>query len=286
LVTSEGQTQYLWTADVVSGGWGVARWPINASGIVPTNLWPSIAVRATALHFGIDGSDLDDSAFDLDIDAAGNIYVVAEPWDTPAYQNKVFKFPPFAGLPLTNALWKIGADTLRTDPDDACAVAVSPAGTLVAVALQTSAKTLLLDATTGATIGAVNNDGQPQKTVAWDNAGNLYTAHDGPTGGYGAWRCWSPPGTNYAVTVSAQTVFLHNFPEFTAAYEAAGVIKLEFESGPQDPVDRFTLQIGDRPAGPFTDTAAVIEPISPGLFRTQAPMPARPQFYRLKANPF
>lgn len=287
LVTSDGGGQYLWTADVVSGGWGIARWPLNPAGVVPTNVFPNIIVRATATHFGITGTDLDDSAFDLDIDAAGNIYAVAEPWDTPVYQDKVFKFPPFAGLELTNALWKIGADTLRVDKRDACAVAVNPAGTLVAVALQTSAKTLLLDAATGATSGAVNTDGHPQKAVAWDNAGNLYTAHDGPSGGYGAWRCWSPPGTNGAVTVSAQTIFLHNYPEFTAAYEQGGLIRIEFESGPQDGVERFTLQTGDRPDGVFADTTATIEVMGAGLFRTALPLPSgQRQYYRIMAKPF
>jgi len=287
VVSSDGGVEHLWTADVVSGGWGVARWALDSSGMVPTNLWPTIAVRATALHFAITGSDLDDSAFDLDIDAAGNIYVVAEPWDTPVYQNKIFKFPPYAGQPLTNALWKVGADTLRAGANDACAVAANPAGTLVAVALQNSAKTLLLDAATGATVGSVNNDGHPQKAVAWDSAGNLYTAYDGTNGGYGAWRCWSPPGTNQAVTVSPQLIFLHDFPEITQVQQTAGVITIDFECGPEDTVDRFTLQTAAAPNGAFTDIPSVIQAVSPGLFRTQTPATfGGQQCYRVKAKAF
>ncbi len=281
LVTYNGTNNQVWMADNNTGGWGIARWDAQTNGVLATNLAPTIMVRATAAFYGDTGSDLDDSAFDLDIDKAGNIYVAQQPIDITVSPFKIFRFPPYAGLALSNAVWKTG-NTLNVYQNDVTAIAVNPAGTYVAVALAGTAEVLVLDANTGTNVAVVSSNSLPQNAVAWDNAGNLYNAFDGPGGTDGHWRCWSPPGTNQATTIGLEIVLVPQPPQITGIVTNGPNFTISFTGSTNDVASAFTLQSAAAVFGPYNDLTAVASQVGPGQFQFSTPQNGAMQFFRIK----
>ena len=110
------------------------------------------------------------------------------------------RFPAYSGTLLTNADWQ--AD--NTSPiDDNFAIAVNPAATYAAVALNDSSALLILDANSGATITNISV-ARPSNAVAWDNVGNAYVGF-GADGDVSLWQAWSPPGPNQATTTGLES---------------------------------------------------------------------------------
>jgi hypothetical protein len=283
---STGTNNRVYMTDNNTGGWGVMYWDAQADGTLAPNLAPNIAVRATASHFGFTNSDLDDSAFDMDIDKNGNIYVAQQPYDSTSY--KLFRFPAYAGVPLTNATWKAG---ISTNANDITAIAVNPAATLLAVALSLSTAgnnaLLVVDANNGSNVVArLGMDNHKQFAVAWDNVGNLYAAYDDPAGGDGFWRAFSPPGTNQATTVALEQIIstVPTPPHITGITlnVSGGTVTIDFSGSANDDASAFTLQRSTQAEGAYTDVVATPSQISPGVFRVSTTLNGAIGFYRIK----
>ncbi|EEF61309.1 FlgD immunoglobulin-like domain containing protein [Pedosphaera parvula] len=280
-VTGSGTNNQVWMSDNNTGGWGIMHWNAQADGTLAVGLSPDIAVRATAAHFAITNSDLDDSAFDVALDNAGNIYVAQQPWNNDQF--KIFKFSPYTGVSLTNAIWKAG-DTLTNDANDVTSIAVNPAGTLVAVSLGTDQQVQVLDGNTGTNVVSLSADGHAQMAVAWDNAGNLYNAFDGLAGSEGNWRAFSPPGANQATTVAIEKVVVNApvLPHITSIKSSGGTVTIDFTGSASDDASAYVLQSAATVNGTFTDVAVTPIPLSPGVFRVSTAASGAIKFYRIK----
>ncbi len=196
-ISGTGASAQVWMTDASVPGVGIRRWNVTGSGILATNDTGTTIVAAGP------GSDLNLAAYDVALDANNQIYaiqLVTTPGDMTS--DRLFKFPAYSGsgTPETSADWHVGSgdDTMLY----ASGVAVSADNNYVAVSFASfsSGGVRLFYATNGATATPLitPDPTHPHTDVAWDNVGNLYTldAFDG------AWRAYSPPGSNYAVTVA------------------------------------------------------------------------------------
>jgi hypothetical protein len=199
----------LWMADATSGGMGIRRWDITASGTVASNDYGVTVVQAGG------GSDLDQFPEDVAIDASNRIYVLQRRESPDDSSMRLFRFPPYAGSPETIADWKIGTndDTMT----GGYGVAVDPSGTYVACAFNgffpsgPNGATRVFASTNGDPIVTLTPETIPSHghwDVAWDNVGNLYTIDNYDS----IWRIYSPPGTNQAATVAVPLIQVGGVP--------------------------------------------------------------------------
>jgi hypothetical protein len=193
----------IWVADSrnrqTGNGSGIRRWNLTSGGIVASN-----DLGITVITNG-PGNDIDGNPNDIAMDASGAIYITQT---NITSGDRVFKFPAYTGSLESNAVWKIGTndDTL----DSACAVSPDPSGTYLAVALTgtyngldyDNGNTRILYASNGAPVITLSTNNNDHHDVAWDNAGNVYTCDSYDF----AWRIYSPPGSNQAVTVAVPTI--------------------------------------------------------------------------------
>lgn len=204
-ISGTGVDTKVWMADTANPGVGIRRWQVGSNGSVATNDLGTTIVQAGA------GSDLNLAPSDVAVDASNRIYTIQERLGSgdPAY--RVFRFPPYAATPETNADWKIGNadDTFQ----GAHGIAVDRAGRYLAVAFvgdngfpfPQNGSTRVFETTNGTPVITLEPSGDHAHTdVTWDNVGNLYTIDY--TDSY--WRTYSPPGTNQATTVAVVTVQL------------------------------------------------------------------------------
>ena len=198
----------IWVADSrnrQSGlGAGIRRWNLTSGGVVASN-----DVGITVVTNG-PGTDIDGSPNDIAIDATGAIYITQT---NTSSGNRIFKFPAYAGIVESNAVWKIGTNDFTLD--SACAINPDRSGTYLAVALTGSfngldydnGATRILYASNGAPVVTLNTNNNDHHDVAWDNAGNVYTCDSYDL----VWRIFSPPGSNQAVTVAVPTIQMGAF---------------------------------------------------------------------------
>lgn len=185
---------------------GILRWDL-VGGAAASNDTGSVVVACG------DGSDLNESAYDIDVDKNGALYAVQNIVDTGDASFRVMRFtlPSEGQPPATSADWKAGSSAdLATNGngdvyglfDNLHGVAVDAGASNVAVAVlgasQQNGGLIVLDAATGA-IKAVVDAGFDRSylDVAWDAAGNLYGTQEE------IWRAFSPPGANSSTTDAA-----------------------------------------------------------------------------------
>ncbi len=196
-ISGTGTATQVWMADASVPGVGIRRWDVTGDGTLATNDIGTTIVQAGG------GSDLNLAPHDVAVDINNQIYtiqMVTTPGDMTS--DRVFKFPAYtgSGTAESNAVWHVGSgdDTMLY----ASGVSVSPDATYVAVAFFSSSSggVRLFYTTNGAAAtGLITRDPSHQHTdVAWDNVGNLYMLDAVDS----AWRAYSPPGSNYAVTVA------------------------------------------------------------------------------------
>jgi len=227
------------------------------------------------------GSDLDDSAFDVAIDQSGKIYVACQPATDNQY--KIMRFPAYSGTLLTNADWE--SDN-TTSYNNNYAIAVNPAATYVAVSLNASNALLILDATTGATVTNISV-GNPAHAVAWDNVGNAYIAFD-VTETNGLWQTWSPPGANQATTVALETLHVlapPSPPQITSISRSGNNVTIHFTGPAADPASAYLLlssSVVPNFNTSFTTNAGAVITGSGGVYQATLTTTASAQFYRVQ----
>jgi hypothetical protein len=267
-VTDNGTNRQLWMTDFITSNSGLIRWDIQADGtIAPGDQGTQI------IQVG-NGSDLDDSAFDVGLDRSNRIYLVCLPnFDS---QYKVMRFPAYSGTLLTTADWKVD----NTTPfDNNFAIAVNPAGSYAAVSLNESNALLILDANTGSTVTNIPVAG-PAHAVAWDNAGNAYIAFDG-NGTTGLWQTWSPPGANQATTTALETIHVVGLPQITSIARSGNDVTIHFTGPTSDPASAYVLLSGSAVAG-ITNNAGATITGGGGTYQATLSSTASPQYYRVQ----
>ncbi len=214
----------IWVADSRNrqsgAGVGIRRWNLTTGGIVASN-----DTGITVVTNG-PGTDIDGNPNDIAMDSTGAIYVTQT---NTTSGNRIFKFPAYTGIVESNALWKIGTN----DPalDTACAISPDPSGAYLAVALTgtyngldyDNGATRIFYASNGAPVVTLNTNNNDHHDVAWDNAGNVYTCDSYDF----AWRIYSPPGSNQAVTVAVPAIQMGSpitAPSLTALSYSNGFI--------------------------------------------------------------
>ena len=274
-VTDNGTNRQLWMVDDNTGRYGLIRWDIQADGtLAPGDQGTQI------IQVG-NGSDLDDSAFDVAIDQSGKIYVACQPATDNQY--KIMRFPAYSGTLLTNADWE--SDN-TTSYNNNYAIAVNPAATYVAVSLNASNALLILDATTGATVTNISV-GNPAHAVAWDNVGNAYIAFD-VTETNGLWQTWSPPGANQATTVALETLHVlapPSPPQITSISRSGNNVTIHFTGPAADPASAYLLlssSVVPNFNTSFTTNAGAVITGSGGVYQATLTTTASAQFYRVQ----
>jgi hypothetical protein len=210
-VTGGGAGTQIWMADDSTGGnsAGVVRYDVAADGAVAPGDTGTQVV-------GISSTGLSTNAYDVSVDAIGNIYVIQslDGVDNPdvAWMPRVFCFPPYSGQADLSTNWSI--DSLDNALENAQGIAVNPAGLLVAVAvlgyggdvftLQNGAVNIYN--ATNATLANRLTPGHEFLGVAWDNVGNLYATDFSAL----VWRAYSPPGANQATTVAVPVIQVYD----------------------------------------------------------------------------
>jgi hypothetical protein len=207
-ITGSATNSEIWMTDEnTSQSAGILRWQLGADGIVATNDTGTVIVPAT------NTSPLSMASYDVAIDTNGFIYTIQQVTPTNVGIVPIICFPPYNGIPETNALWTTGAGETNLVYD--FGIAVDQTATFVAVAVRgggdpESGQTGLLNlyyATNGQFFTNLDRTGGDQYTdVAWDNVGNLYaldTIVD-------VWRAYSPPGSNQATTVAVPFIQAYN----------------------------------------------------------------------------
>ena len=223
-VTGTGTNTQIWMVDNTLSGLpsrGVLRYGVGADGsCVISNIGSAVVSP--------DASNLNLCPVDVAVDRNGAIYVVQDSplpgGDTNSVGSRVLRFPAPTNqfTPELTADWAYGGDT----NSGAFGVAVDLTGTYVAVSFvgyhtvddattYLNGNTRILYATNGAvaaeldlntTLNGVSN--HKDTDCAWDAVGNVYyidTLANGNDLG-GAWRAFSPPGTNQAFTLALQTI--------------------------------------------------------------------------------
>ena len=270
-VTGSGASQQLWMADNTTAGYGVIRWDIQPDGTLASG------DQGTQLMQVGSPDGLDDSAFDVAVDKNGRVYVVVEP---SASTYMIMRFPPYTGTPLTTADWK--ADNTSYDDgnwDNDFAIAVNPAATYAAVALNETNALLVLDADTGLTVTNIPV-GNPAHAVAWDNVGNAYVAFD-VSGDQSLWQAWSPPGANQATTPALETLHVMVAPHITDISRAGQNVVIHFTGPAGDPPTAFVLLSGTVVSG-VTNAATATITGAAGSYQASLSDSAGIRFYRIK----
>ncbi len=198
--SASGTNAYIWMTDQQGGtSAGILRWQLLADGTVATNDTGTVIAPVT------NGSPLTVAPYDIAVDSHGSIYTVQYLTNADPANSVLMCFPPYAGVPETNATWTAGAGDASLI--DTYGIAVDPTATFVAIAVRTdgdpeTGKTGLLNlyyATNGQFFANLDKTGGDQYVdVAWDNVGNLYALDLNAE----AWRVYSPPGSNQATTVA------------------------------------------------------------------------------------
>lgn len=187
---------------------GVLRWDLS-DGAPPQGADTNVSYVVSATN-----SDLALSSYDLAVASNGLIYVIQSIRSNDvnyAAENRVFCFPPSTNgaPPETHALWAVGAHD--TNLDNASGVAVSPDGSLLAVAVRGDGDTVpdftggnlsLFSAAHGSLLRRFSIGNDEFSDVAWDNVGNLYATDIEA----GLCQVYSPPGTNQATTVAVDQI--------------------------------------------------------------------------------
>jgi hypothetical protein len=292
-LSGSGTNTALWMADAtfssLQTGLGILRYQLLPSGVCATNDAGTIAVAV--------GGSLTGNPVDVALDPAGNIYTIQANADPGDPSNRVFRFPPYDpstnSAPLTNADWAIGSadDTMA----GARGIAVDPTGTYVAVAFDglsigTNGCTQVFFATNGALVtnldlGVVISTLEQHEDVAcaWDAVGNVYYIDNY----YGAWRAFSPPGTNEATTVALATVQVTGGgpvvqPKITNISLAGGIVTIEFSAGTNDLASAFTIQGATAVGGPYSGIGgATITSAGAGHFRATFPVGSGVEYFRI-----
>ena len=214
-VTGGGANTQIWMADANTNGSsvGVVRWNVTASGAVAATDTGTVVV-------GIGPSALNLCAYDVSVDAGGNIYVVqcldgsTDPRDFYSMP-RLFCFPPYGGQEDLTTNWSVRS--LDYSLENAAGVAVDPTGQWVAVAVEGYGSQNVLDEQNGAVniyeaahgalvtrLGAGTNHAFID--VAWDRAGNLYATDVNAS----VWRAYSPPGANQAATTAVPIIQVYD----------------------------------------------------------------------------
>jgi hypothetical protein len=288
-LSTEGTNLVLWMADAAFSttptGRGILRYVLLPDGACATNDTGTTAVAV--------GGSLTDNPQDIALDAAGAIYTIQSRLDPGDPQNRVFRFPAYANSPITNADWAVGA------ADDSMAgasgLAVDPTGTYVAVAFaglstQTNGCTQVLYATNGAVVtnldlgitisGFTDHD---DRDCAWDAVGNVYYIDNY----FGAWRAFSPPGTNQATTVALATVQVVGAPPpavppvITKVSVTGGFVTIDFSAGTNDTPSAFSVVGSASVAGAYLAVVANITSVTPGHFQATFAASGTDQYFRI-----
>jgi len=205
-VTGAGTNALIWMTDELPvTSVGILRWQLTSNDVAATNDSGTIVAPVT------NTSPLTQTPYDLAVDTNGCIYTIQSITNNGPPGDVVMCFPPYAGIPETNALWAVGFDPTLYNT---YGIAVDQTATFVAVAVRgadpSSPGTGLLNlyyATNGMLFTNLDQTGGDQYTdVAWDNVGNLYALDDAAE----VWRAYSPPGTNQATTVAAPIIQAYN----------------------------------------------------------------------------
>jgi hypothetical protein len=225
-ITGTGTNTQIWMVDNTYFGTGlpsrgVLRYDVRADGSCVISNTGTVVV-------GLDTNNLNLCPVDVAVDRNGAIYVAQDSLlpggDTNSVGPRVLRFPAPTNqsVPELTADWTFGGDT----NSGVYGVAVDPTGIFVAVsfvgyhaaedpATYVNGSTKILYATNGAvaaeldlntTINGVSN--HKDTDCAWDAVGNVYyidTLANGNDLG-GAWRAFSPPGTNQATTLALQKI--------------------------------------------------------------------------------
>jgi hypothetical protein len=279
-VTGNGTNRQLWMVDDYSpgltfGGHGLLRWDIQADGTLAAgDLGTNIIPVGT-------GSDLDESAFDVAIDQNGKMYLAC--WPSFDTQYKIMRFPAYTGTLVTNTDWR--AD--NTSPfDNNYAIAVNPAATCAAVALNDFNALLILNANSGATITNISV-ANPAHAVAWDNVGNAYV-------GFGAdeseslWQAWSPPGPNQATTTGLEIIHVlapPSPPQITSISRSGDNVTIHFTGPASDAALAYLLlssSVVPKLNTSFTTNTGAIITGSGGVYQATLTNNATAQFYRVQ----
>jgi hypothetical protein len=199
--------EFWMTDEQAAGSAGILRWQLTADGTVATNDTGTVIVPVA------NGSRLSVAPYDLAVDTDGSIYTIQFLTNADPADAVVMCFPPYQGVPETDATWAVGAGD--TNLLDAYGVAVNQTASFVAVAIRGDGDpemglTGLLNlyyATNGQFFTNLDQTGGDQYTdVAWDNVGNLYALDTFSN----VWRAYSPPGSNQATTVAAPIIQAYN----------------------------------------------------------------------------
>lgn len=288
-LSTAGTNRVLWMADAAFSttqtGLGILRYLLLPDGACATNDTGTTAVAV--------GGSLTDNPQDIALDAAGRIYTIQSRLDPGDPQNRVFRFPAYANSPITNADWAVGAgdDTMA----GASGLAVDPTGTYVAVAFaglstQTNGCTQILYATNGTVVtnldlgvtisGFTDHD---DRDCAWDAVGNVYYIDNY----FGAWRAFSPPGTNQATTIALASVQVIGAPPpavpplITKVSVTGGFVTIDFSAGTNDTSSAFTVVSSASVAGPYFSVVAKVSNVGPGQFQATFAASGTDQYFRI-----
>ncbi len=212
--TGPATNGYIWMADENEvGSAGIIRWKLLADGTVSTNDMGTVICPAT------NTSPLEMAARDLlaldtqwpHLHPSQQVTPIGCPQRLGT--NPIMCFPPYAGIPETNALWTAGAGDTNLIYE--YGIAVDQSATFVAIAARgggdpeigATGGLYLYEASNGLYLTNLDQTGGDQYTdVAWDNVGNLYALDTFAN----VWRAYSPSGSNQATTVSVPFIQAYN----------------------------------------------------------------------------
>jgi hypothetical protein len=288
----DGTNLHLWMADAsTSGSIGLVRYNLSANGACPTN---NTGVNAVPT-----GGSLDVYAYDVAADQSGGVYTIQN-FATPGDPSpRVLRFTaPSGAVSVTNADWAIGAGD--NTMGRASGVAVDPTGKYVAVAFRgikpgadsTNGCTQIFSATNGALVAnldlgvPINGETKHENTdCAWDAVGNVYYIDNWAA----AWRAFSPPGTNQAVTRALATIQVSGngggsqMMPIHSVTVSGGVVTMKFAGAAGDAPTSFVVQTTTSVVGSFAPAAnaSVTAGSAPGEFQATVPVAGATQFYRV-----
>jgi hypothetical protein len=124
------------------------------------------------------------------------------------------------------------------------------------------------------------------RSVAWDNAGNLYAGTSGAVGSLRShWQQISPPGANQATTAALVSIQVGAAsatpPQISSVTVSGGNISITFSAGAGDSASAFTLRSASVVTGPFNPVGVTATQVSPGVFNFTTPISGSSQFYRI-----